>query len=1040
MTSPLLNRVTPKDTIETWRQKTNEIVDRLKDLYPHVDNNLYVENDAFIKGHLTVDGQLHVKANLIVDGTTTTINTTELNIEDNTILLNSNLTGTPPNVLESGIEVNRGSSDNKRFYWDEATLKWIIEGDLDVTGDINNSSFQWVLDPNTNHISNLNSGNVGIGTDDPQALLEVKNTTTNADIRVNGVNGGLSGVYFGDQADTVRGAIEFDSTENTLSLRGYNNEQRLTIDSSGKVGIGTSTPSRNLHVMDLTNDGSGGVKVSSYLPVIELQDMSSGGGSSKIQQDQSFMKIGPTTSNTNLVFNTEDTERMRIDKDGNVGINTTSPLRKLHVRYEQDLPQPASSAISTSTSAVISGRDGGLELLSTDDNTNVANFIGLGRYSQTDGSLIHKFGIVHRANTGSEGTNSGKSLGFTYGGSANSYGNNELLTILAGGSVGIGNTDPGARLSVTRSNKSIELDFISPWNRILSFDRITNAEVPLKVRGSKFTIDTNNTEQFRINDDGNVSIGGNTTPAEKLEVSGAIKLGTTSNNNSGTIRYNTTTNDFEGNTDGTSGGWTSLTNANANLWSAGTSSGDIHYSSGNVGIGTNNPASPLHVVGELNAGNNAKRVRINSTSTHGIIEFNSDTSGLVRSNTGDLRFQTNGANDRLTIGSTGKVEIKTDSTNTAGFSGTSGLDDMVIRGSENVGLMIVSKATSLTSSSSAATINFACDVSAGGTIVGFEDIQHGFIKTVIDTNSENTSMHLGLKGNEYLSILDCQGGVSVAILDGQVTAPNAIAIGAGGTSGASNSLPLSWTYTNSSSQTMTVGSRNSILIGDTNYSSGMYAYALGGYNQPTGYQSISLGHFNKSLGERSICIGSYCESGGELTPNSNSSLGYDHNGDYAISMGYKMNTRGENSFGISLNQPSIPHELTQDNTMAIMGGNVGIGTVTPSEKLVVDGNITATGTIQSISDITLKENLEIIENPIEKIKEINGYTYNMIGKEDRHAGLIAQEVEKVLPEVVSENSDGIKSLAYGNIVALLVETVKEQQKQIDELKKLISDK
>ena len=90
MTSPLLNRVTPKDTIETWRQKTNEIVDRLKDLYPHVDNNLYVENDAFIKGHLTIDGNLEIK------GDTTTVNTTELNIEDNTILLNSNLTGTPP--------------------------------------------------------------------------------------------------------------------------------------------------------------------------------------------------------------------------------------------------------------------------------------------------------------------------------------------------------------------------------------------------------------------------------------------------------------------------------------------------------------------------------------------------------------------------------------------------------------------------------------------------------------------------------------------------------------------------------------------------------------------------------------------------------------------------------------------------------------------------------------------------------------------------------------------------------------------------------
>ena len=88
----------------------------------------------------------------------------------------------------------------------------------------------------------------------------------------------------------------------------------------GSVGIGTAAPSRVLHVMDGTNDGSGGVKVSSYLPVIELQDMSANAGSSKIQQDQLAMKIGPTTSDTYLVLNTEDTERMRIDKDGNVTI------------------------------------------------------------------------------------------------------------------------------------------------------------------------------------------------------------------------------------------------------------------------------------------------------------------------------------------------------------------------------------------------------------------------------------------------------------------------------------------------------------------------------------------------------------------------------------------------------------------------------------------------------------------------------------------------------------------------------------------------
>lgn len=123
-----------------------------------------------------------------------------------------------------------------------------------------------------------------------------------------------------------------------------------------------------------------------------------------------------------------------------------------------------------------------------------------------------------------------------------------------------------------------------------------------------------------------------------------------------------------------------------------------------------------------------------------------------------------------------------------------------------------------------------------------------------------------------------------------------------------------------------------------------------------------------------------------------------------------------------------------DRDYAFLGGKVGIGTINPSESLDVVGNITATGDYISTSDVSIKENVKPILNPIEKVKELSGYTFNRIGHDKRSVGLMAQDVEKVLPEAVSENGEGVKSLAYGNLVALLVETVKEQQKQIDELR------
>ena len=103
------------------------------------------------------------------------------------------------------------------------------------------------------------------------------------------------------------------------------------------------------------------------------------------------------------------------------------------------------------------------------------------------------------------------------------------------------------------------------------------------------------------------------------------------------------------------------------------------------------------------------------------------------------------------------------------------------------------------------------------------------------------------------------------------------------------------------------------------------------------------------------------------------------------------------------------------------------------------GNWTANGNVTAYSDEKLKDNIEPIQNPIQKLKAIQGVTYNRndIEGNPRHTGVVAQQVERVLPEVVMTNDDGIKTVAYGNMVGLLIEAIKEQQDEIERLRAIL---
>lgn len=115
---------------------------------------------------------------------------------------------------------------------------------------------------------------------------------------------------------------------------------------------------------------------------------------------------------------------------------------------------------------------------------------------------------------------------------------------------------------------------------------------------------------------------------------------------------------------------------------------------------------------------------------------------------------------------------------------------------------------------------------------------------------------------------------------------------------------------------------------------------------------------------------------------------------------------------------------------------VGLGNLSNSGNNLA-GAFTATGDITAFSDIRVKENIQTIPNALESVCMMRGVTYNKIGEQKESVGVIAQEIKEVLPQVVHENEDGMLSVAYGNITGVLIEAIKEQQKQIEELKSII---
>jgi hypothetical protein len=132
------------------------------------------------------------------------------------------------------------------------------------------------------------------------------------------------------------------------------------------------------------------------------------------------------------------------------------------------------------------------------------------------------------------------------------------------------------------------------------------------------------------------------------------------------------------------------------------------------------------------------------------------------------------------------------------------------------------------------------------------------------------------------------------------------------------------------------------------------------------------------------------------------------------------------AFSVNTSNPSF--RISSD-------GNVGIGTTyTGSYKLQVEGKIFASDSITAYSDARIKTNIETIPDALNLVRQLRGVQYDRLDTGEKQIGVIAQEVQSLLPSVVTTAENGL-SVAYGNMVGLLIEAIKELTHKIEILEK-----
>jgi len=278
-----------------------------------------------------------------------------------------------------------------------------------------------------------------------------------------------------------------------------------------------------------------------------------------------------------------------------------------------------------------------------------------------------------------------------------------------------------------------------------------------------------------------------------------------------------------------------------------------------------------------------------------------------------------------------------------------------------------------------------------------------------------------------------------------------VAMGQSTTASGSQSIAMGY-ETKASKPISTAMGWGTEASGEVSTAMGERTIASGPNSTAMGYQTVASGYFSTAMGAQTIASEQYSTAMGFQTVASDyysTAMGYqtEARGTSSTAMGHTIVVWGDRSFGIGLGFDS--YTITQDQTMSIMGGKVGIGRVDPSKVLHVNGDAGGSQAWSTDSDSRLKTNVLPLQSALAKVLKLNGVTFSWKDetghRPGENIGFIAQDVLEVLPEVVSgggQNEEGNEiyySVEYATLTPVLVEAIKEQQKIIEKQQEMIEE-